>query len=213
MQAAACRRMLMRGVGAIGLASLQLPALARVLGSPLPAAPAATPRLTDGPFYPVAFEPSPTTTLIIGALTAQAVPMRLVGRVVDRSGRAVAGSRVEIWQCDANRHYRHPADSAAQELDRGFAGFGWQPSGADGGYRFETIRPVPYPGRTPHIHVKVKVDGRAVLSSQIFMPDRVLSNQRDFLWRELGREAQPLALATLGSDGPREVAQFDIVLD
>ena len=206
------RRGLIRAAGAVGLAGLQLPALGRVLGSPAAASPAPTPRLTDGPFYPIAFDRNPTTTLIAGAMLAQARPLQLVGRVVDRSGSALAGSRIEIWQCDANRHYHHPADGTPEQLDQGFIGFGWQACRTDGSYAFETMRPVQYPGRTPHIHVKVKVDGRAVLSSQIFMPDEQTANRADFLWRSLGSDAQPLASATLRRDGDREIARFDIVL-
>ena len=206
------RRSLIRAAGAVGLAGLQLPALGRVLGSPAAASPAPTPGLTDGPFYPVAFDRNPTTTLIVGPMLAQAKPLQLVGRVVDRSGNALAASRIEIWQCDANSLYHHPADGGSEQPDKGFTGFGWQACRTDGSYAFETMRPVPYPGRTPHIHVKVKVDGRAVLSSQIFMPDEQTANRADFLWRSLGNDAQPLASATLRRDGGRVIARFDIVL-
>jgi protocatechuate 3,4-dioxygenase beta subunit len=196
-------------LGIAGLGGWQLPALGRVL-EPAEAAPAPTPRLTDGPFYPPAFAPDPSASLIVGPMQAQARPLRLAGRVVDRSGRPLSGSRVEIWQCDARRHYHHPADGPADARDAGFRGYGWQAAGADGQYAFETIRPVAYPGRTPHIHVKVKVDGRAVLTSQIFMPDEADANAHDFLWRSLGN-GQPLALATLDRREGREIARFDIV--
>ena len=196
-------------LGVMGLTGVPWHARARVVDADDRDAPAPTPRLTDGPYYPAAFAPDPSVTLVTGALVPQARLLSLGGRVVDRGGRPVAGARVEIWQCDANRRYHHPGDTGATPLDTGFAGYGWQPSGADGGYRFETIRPVAYPGRTPHIHVKVRIDRRAVLSSQIFMPDESDSNQRDFLWRQLGRAAQPLALATLVGDAQ---ARFDIVI-
>jgi protocatechuate 3,4-dioxygenase beta subunit len=204
------RRALEIGATAFSAVALPLPALARVL-APV-AAPAATPRLTDGPFYPVAFDREPVTSLIVGGLAPEARPLQLAGRIVDRSGRPVAGSRIEIWQCDAHQHYRHPSDGGGMAVDRGFAGFGWQAAGTDGTYRFETIRPVAYPGRTPHIHVKVKVDGRTALSSQIFMPDEAAANQRDFLWRSLGADDRPLILATLARDGASDGARFDIVL-
>ena len=202
------RRGLVGAAAVLGLSSLSSPTLARIVAVAPAARPVPTPRLTDGPFYPVAFDRAPTTTLIGGPLVPQARRLQLAGRVVDRAGRPVPGARVEIWQCDANRRYHHPGDDGPAAPDANFAGFGWQPSGADGSYRFETIRPVAYPGRTPHIHVKVKLDERPVLSSQIFMPDETSANQRDFLWRQLG-DAQPLALATLATDAE---ARFDIVL-
>jgi protocatechuate 3,4-dioxygenase, beta subunit len=205
------RRIVLRAAGGLALAAAQAPALARILAAAV-AEPAPTPRLTDGPFYPVAFDRNPTTSLIVGPLLAQARPLRLQGRVVDRANRPVADARVEIWQCDAAQHYRHPADDAGGAVDKGFAGFGWQQGGADGRYAFETIEPVAYPGRTPHIHVKVKRDGRTLLSSQVFMPDQEALNRADFLWRHLGRDQQPLALATLERQGDRPVAHFDIVV-
>ena len=204
------RRALTVGASALVSIALPLPSRARVVGPA--ASPPATPRLTDGPFYPVAFDGRPTTTLIVGPLAPEARLLQLAGRVVDRGTRPVPGARVEIWQCDARQHYRHPSDAAGNDADRGFAGFGWQAAGGDGTYRFETIRPVAYPGRTPHIHVKVKVDGRTALSSQIFMPDEAGANQRDFLWRSLGSDDRPLILATLQREGSGDVARFDIVL-
>lgn len=203
------RRDFVRAAAALGLTGLSRPALTRVVATAPAGTFASTPRLTDGPYYPVAFERAPTATLLRGPLVPQARPLQLAGRIVDRAGRPLHGVRVEIWQCDANRRYHHPGDDGSTPPDPNFAGFGWQPSGADGSYRFETIRPVAYPGRTPHIHVKVKLDERPVLSSQIFMPDETPSNQRDFLWRQLGSDAQPLALATLTGDAE---ARFDIVL-
>jgi protocatechuate 3,4-dioxygenase beta subunit len=205
------RRVVLRTVGGLALAALHVPAFARVLATAA-ADPPPTPRMTDGPFYPVAFDRNPTTSLIVGPLLTQARPLRLQGRVVDRANRPVAGARVEIWQCDAAQHYRHPSDNAGGTLDQGFAGFGWQEGDADGRYGFETIQPVAYPGRTPHIHVKVKRDGRTLLSSQVFMPDQDALNRADFLWRHLGRDQQPLALATLERGGDRPVAHFDIVV-
>jgi len=203
------RRDLLFSAAALGLSVPWRPAFARMVSLAQTAAPAPTPRLTDGPYYPVAFERAPTTTLVTGPLVPQARRLQLSGRVVDRAGRPLPGARIEIWQCDANRRYHHPGDDGSTPPDPNFAGFGWQPSGADGSYRFETIRPVAYPGRTPHIHVKVKLDERPVLSSQIFMPDESVANQRDFLWRHLGSDAQPIALATLQGDAE---ARFDIVL-
>jgi protocatechuate 3,4-dioxygenase beta subunit len=204
------RRHLLGALAAAGLGAWQSTALGRVLAATDPA-PATTPRLTDGPFYPPAFAPNPSPSLIVGTLHPEARPLRLAGRIVDRSGRPVGGSRIEIWQCDAGRHYHHPADGPADRLDKGFLGYGWQAAAADGSYAFETIRPVAYPGRTPHIHVKVKLDGRPVLTSQVFMPDEAGANAADFLWRSLGK-GQPLALATFEQAEGRRTAHFDIVV-
>jgi protocatechuate 3,4-dioxygenase beta subunit len=205
----ASRRRVLRASAGAALASLGVPALARVL-APDATAPTPTPRFTEGPFYPPTFELRPATSLVVGALVPQAVPMRLAGRVVDRDGRPVGGARIEIWQCDANRHYHHPGDRGT--LDGGFAGYGWQFVAAGGGYRFDTIRPVAYPGRTPHIHVRVKRGERPLLTSQIFLPDEAAHNDRDMLWRQLDTGSRELALATLEREGDVAVARFDIVV-
>ncbi len=93
----------------------------------------------------------------------------LAGRVLDVSGNPIPGARIEIWQCDVNGRYLHRADQGAIARDAGFQGFGHDISGADGSYAFRTIKPVPYAGRTPHIHVKVLVDGRERLTTQFYL--------------------------------------------
>src|SRR5690349_7991880 len=92
------RRLVLRAAGGLALSAAQLPGLARVVAATA-SEPTPTPRMTDGPFYPVAFDRNPTTSLIVGPLLAQARPLRLEGRVVDRANRPIAEARVEIWQC------------------------------------------------------------------------------------------------------------------
>ena len=85
---------------------------------------------------------------------------------------------MEIWQCDANGRYRHPRDRGDVEEDPNFQGFGHTVTDADGHYRFRTIRPVPYPGRTPHIHAAVIQEGARPFVTQIYVADEPL-NLRD----------------------------------
>ena len=54
---------------------------------------------------------------------------------------------------------------------------------------FRTIRPVAYPGRTPHIHIKLREAGFGELTSQLFVAGEA-GNARDFLWRQLNRDGQ-----------------------
>lgn len=160
------------------------PARARVIGDAgAPLAP--TPALTEGPFYPPMFSATPARRLYRGATPGLGTAMQLAGRIVDTTGRPLAGARIEIWQCDARGHYHHPRDRGADDRDPDFLGFGWQPADAGGRYAFATIVPVPYPGRTPHVHVRVRQDGRTVLTSQIFLPEQLEANTADFLWRSL----------------------------
>ena len=103
--------------------------------------------------------------------------------VADASGRLVDGVDIEIWQCDALAAYHHPrVPLEAGRFDEGFQGFGAARSDRQGALRFVTIRPVPYPGRTPHIHVKLRHPSFGEISSQLFVAGDP-GNAGDFLWR------------------------------
>src|SRR5258707_14087497 len=148
------RRKLLQG-------SIAFAATSRLLGSKDSAAAvlSPTPPQTPGPFYPLAFPNDSDNDLVHvagHAETARGSITRITGRILDPSGRPVSGARVEIWQCDANGRYHYVRDDRAdQPIDENFQGYGQTLTGESGGYRFRTIRPVPYPGRTPHIHFPV----------------------------------------------------------
>jgi protocatechuate 3,4-dioxygenase beta subunit len=131
------------------------------------------------------------------------------GIVTDLDGKPLRGAQVEIWQCDAHGHYHHPADG--DRADAAFQGFGRVTVGADGGYRFHTIRPVAYTGRTPHIHVKVKLGARELLTTQLYVAGDP-GNPRDFLWRNLSPAARDAVTVPFerGPDGFQ--AHFPIVV-
>lgn len=170
-----------------------------------------TPSQTEGPFYPV-IEPSDSDAdlLRFGDLTyGKGQPCWMEGQVLDLDGKPVGGSVVEIWQCDEAGNYRHPANRG--EVAKEFQGFGRVLTDAQGRYRFRTLRPSPYVGRTPHIHVKVKLAKRELLTTQMYVEGDP-GNERDGLWRRLNAE-QRTALTrgfTQGSDGLR--VEFPIVV-
>jgi protocatechuate 3,4-dioxygenase, beta subunit len=171
-----------------------------------------TPSQTEGPFYPVAMpKDSDFDLLKNGNLSyGKGDPAWVVGQVVDFNGKPVSGAQVEIWQADADGHYDHPQDGS--RIDPAFQGFGKVGVGADGSYRFRTIKPVPYSGRAPHIHFKVKLGSRELLTSQLYVQGAP-GNERDFLWRNLREDADRAALTVpfvRGSEGLR--AQFEIVV-
>ncbi|MBC5784261.1 intradiol ring-cleavage dioxygenase [Ramlibacter sp. USB13] len=170
----------------------------------------ATPRQTEGPFYPVALPKDADADLLRnGALQyTLGEPAWVEGTVSDLQGRPVAGAQVEIWQCDQAGHYHHPGDRGT--ADPRFQGFGRVTVGADGRYRFRTIRPAPYSGRTPHIHVKVKLDRRELLTTQLYVEGDP-HNERDFLWRNLG-EDRALVTVPFRRSGEGLQADFPIVL-
>ena len=131
-----------------------------------------TPGQTEGPFYPVRFPPDMDADLVrVTGQSAQAVGQitHIAGRVLDTRGEIVRGATVEIWQCDAQGIYNHPGDSGHKRHDAAFQGYGRAQVDADGRYAFRTIRPVAYPGRTPHIHVKVHAPGIGRLTTQMYV--------------------------------------------
>lgn len=170
-----------------------------------------TPVQTEGPFYPVNLpEDSDADLLVNGRLRyAQGQAAWLEGTLTDLAGRAVHGATVEIWQCDQQGHYHHPGSGG--RADPAFQGFGRASVGADGGFRFRTIRPARYAGRTPHIHLKVKLGRRDLLTTQLYVQGET-HNAGDGLYRRLNdadraaltRPFEPVA------DGVR--ASFDIVV-
>ena len=171
-----------------------------------------TPTQTEGPFYPVQLPTDNDGDLLRNGSAAyrRGTPVWLDGVVTDTTGTPVRGAQVEIWQCDHQGHYHHPGDGGRADPD--FQGFGRVTVDREGRYRFRAIRPVAYSGRTPHIHVKVRLGARELLTTQLYVAGDP-GNARDFLWRNLRTEADRAALTVpfqSGSEGLQ--ARFPIVL-
>jgi protocatechuate 3,4-dioxygenase, beta subunit len=168
------------------LATTVLP-LQRALAAGL----AATPAQTEGPFYPVAFPADSDNDLVQvrgQAAHAMGAILHLQGRVLDASGKPLSGALVEIWQCDAHGIYDHPGQPGRERRDSAFQGYGKMLTDARSAYSFRTLKPVAYPGRTPHIHLKVAAaDGRR-LTTQFYLAGDP-RNERDFVYRGALRDA------------------------
>jgi len=179
-----------------------------------------TPGQTEGPFYPVTL-PADVDNDLVRVQEAGARALGTVahvgGSVLDRRGRPVSGAVVEIWQCDANGRYRHPRAPEQALFDSAFQGYGRTAADPSGRYSFRTIRPVPYPGRTPHIHVAVIVPGMGRFVTQMYVEGEPL-NQRDGLLNSIRDPAArrsvivPLRPADSIEAGALQ-GTFDIVLD
>ena len=128
-----------------------------------------TPRQTEGPFYPDKLPLDTDNDLLIinDAITPAIGDITwLSGRILDKRGEPVRNATVEIWQVDNRGVYLHSGSAGDEKRDAHFRGFGRFLTGATGEYLFRTIKPVPYPGRTPHIHFAVKVRGRDSFTRQ-----------------------------------------------
>ncbi|PXW70576.1 protocatechuate 3,4-dioxygenase beta subunit [Loktanella sp. PT4BL] len=175
-----------------------------------------TPAATEGPFYPT---PSMRMADVDNDLVkvtglvqeAGGEVMILNGRVLDTDGRPRAGVRVEIWQCNMNGKYLHSGDRRDVVYDAGFQGFGHDITDAQGQFRFRTIRPTVYPGRTPHIHAKVLDGSSELLTTQFYLADHP-ENARDRLFNRMSdaQKAQVTMIFTAGPDGPETTV--DIVI-
>jgi protocatechuate 3,4-dioxygenase beta subunit len=153
---------------------------------------APTPGASEGPFYPRRLPSDDDNDLIrVEGADREAAGdiLHLTGRVLDRNENAIAGARVEIWQCDANGVYHHQGDRRRDQRDNAFQGFGHALGDNTGQFSFRTIVPVPYPGRTPHIHVKVIWNNRHLLTSQLYLRGHP-HNPGDFLFSRLNEAEQ-----------------------
>lgn len=177
----------------------------------------ATPRQTAGPFYPREFPADGDNDLVAvrgRSRLAQGELLLLAGAVTDESGHPLARVRVEIWQCDAFGRYHHPGDRSSVPPDPDFQGWGQFVTAADGEYRFRTIKPVPYPGRTPHIHFRLS--GRALpeLVTQMYVAGEP-GNESDGVLAGISDPRQRAAVIVRldkAADGRALAGRFDIVV-
>jgi protocatechuate 3,4-dioxygenase, beta subunit len=181
---------------------------------------ARTPKQTEGPFYPDKLPLDTDNDLLqINDILTPAVGTitYLSGRILDSRGNPLRNATVEIWQCDNNGVYIHSKDSDSKKdkQDKGFQGFGRFITGSTGEYLFRTIKPVPYPGRTPHIHLAVKLKGKKELVTQCYIAGEP-QNEKDGVVKGIPEaqrklvmaEFKPLASSKLGE----LTARFDVVL-
>jgi protocatechuate 3,4-dioxygenase beta subunit len=177
-----------------------------------------TPRQTEGPFYPDHLPLDTDNDLIIindSITPAIGEITHLGGRILDAKGKPIRNALVEIWQVDGNGVYLHSGDQHAAR-DKNFQGFGRFMTGSSGDYYFRTIKPVPYPGRTPHIHFAVKMKGRDKWTTQCYVKGES-RNDRDGIYRSIkdpkAREAVTIDFAPVKESRLGELAaKFDIVL-
>jgi protocatechuate 3,4-dioxygenase beta subunit len=125
-------------------------------------------RQTEGPY----FKPSSPQRADLVEHDAKGQFVELSGQVMTRSCRPVGRALVDLWHADAYGEYDNV----------GFRYRGHLFTDGEGRYRFRTILPALYPGRTRHYHIKVQAPERPVLTTQLYFPDEP-ANRRDGLFR------------------------------
>ncbi|MDF3835491.1 protocatechuate 3,4-dioxygenase [Cupriavidus basilensis] len=183
--ASAGRRRFLGGVLGAGVAGWAGNPAARPLpaAQPAPAACLLTPALTEGPFY---IDQALVRSDIRDGRPGQLLRLRLIVLDTGRGCAPVEGAQASIWHCDAGGSYSgydlasmppspggahggggmHAAPTSAARFLRGV-----QPTGADGSARFVTIYPGWYAPRAVHIHLKIHLGQREVLTSQLFFDE------------------------------------------
>jgi protocatechuate 3,4-dioxygenase beta subunit len=148
-------------------------------------------RETEGPF----FKPRSPERSDLREPGTGGRPFELSWFVLTRSCRPLSGALVDLWHADDKGEYDNV----------GFRYRGHVITGSDGAFRFRTIVPALYPGRTRHYYVKVQAAGSRLLTTQLYFPNEP-ANRRDGLFqREL------LMRVTHAGDGL--TGRFDFVLN
>ena len=185
-------------VAALAVRGDVLGGIATAAAAPLAPTPAVadaddpTPAQTEGPYF------TPNSPLRRSIVPAGASGTRLTvsGRVLSTTGKPIARTLIDFWQCDSKGVYDN----------RGYRFRGHQLTDSRGRYTLQTVVPGLYPGRTRHIHVKVQAPREAVLTTQLYFPG-VARNQTDGIFQ------RELLLTGWRKVGGRRVARFDFVLD
>jgi protocatechuate 3,4-dioxygenase beta subunit len=124
---------------------------------------------TEGPF----FKPSSPERIELIEAGMAGQPIELIGFVLTRNCKPIAGALLDFWQADGKGEYDNS----------GFRLRGHQFTDADGRFRLKTVVPGVYPGRTRHIHVKVQPRGGRALTTQLYFPGEA-KNRSDGLFRK-----------------------------
>src|SRR5438552_15644105 len=153
-----------------------------------------TPEVTQGPYYPLAnnipLDKDNDLIYLNDNLTrATGVITYVTGQVLDKNGNPVRGALLELWHADNGGNYIYAANAARNPAaDANFQGFGQFLTGADGYYKFRTIKPGLYAGRTRHFHFGIT------------FPGQLTRHTTQLFWNEIAYAANGTQWATQNSN-------------
>ncbi len=145
---------------------------------------------TEGPYFKAG---SPERSVLADASTP-GTHLTLEGTVVGTDCAPIVGAAIEIWQADTSGAYDNT----------GYGFRGHVLTDANGRFTVETVVPGEYPGRTPHIHLKLTPPGGSTLTTQVYFPDSNL-NAEDGIFR-------PELLLDVTANGDARVGTYTFVL-
>lgn len=157
-----------------------------------------TPPQTAGPFYPKPeIEKQPhfdadLTRLSDDSPVAEGEIQIVRGQVIGLDGNPISNAIVEVWQACLSGRYNHPDDKNSAPIDPNFQYWARMTTNEQGRYRFKTIQPGKYPGRTPHIHYRILAEGHPELVTQMYFENCMDMNRRDGVYKALNAEQQRL---------------------
>ena len=163
-----------------------------------------TPSQTVGPYFAILLRGRAECRQVSDATEGARIVIE--GQVFDGRGNVIPDALVETWQADANGHYRHPDSGDSGAGDATFNGYGWAHTRADGGFRFETIKPgrVPAPdGGEQAPHIVVSVMARGILTrfvTRIYFDDEP-ANAQDPILARVPEDRRHTLLARRAADG------------
>ena len=156
-----------------------------------------TPRQTEGPFYPDHLpldQDNDLTQIIGGKAPATGMITEFGGRLLGVDGKAISDAVIELWHADNNGCYIHSQGAQRdQERDPQFQGFGKITTNAKGEYRFRTIRPAIYTGRTRHFHIAVMQNAKRMLTTELYFAGEP-KNDTDGILNRIKDETQRLSV-------------------
>ena len=200
-----------RFLGQASAVGAMLPLAGRTLAEDL----ALTPHQTSGPFYPVpeiAKQPHSDADLTRRAADGPSAEGELIevrGKVVGIDGRPLSGAIVELWQACHSGRYQHQADSNQAPLDPNFQYWARLVCDPEGAYRFQSIIPGKYPGRTPHIHFRVLAEGFPELVTQMYFQQFGEANQKDGIYSRLSMQQKDSVTVPFAKQDESSLLQGD----